>query len=60
MFVCKTCNIPMVKVLSFSKDKHERYCRCPKCMEETKHQKVRDTEFTFGEILNRACKYINN
>lgn len=44
----------MVGVMSFSKNKHERFCRCPKCYEETKHRKLRDDELDFGEELNKA------
>lgn len=43
----------MVEVLSFSKDKKEKYCRCPKCREETRHQKIKDNELDFGEVLKR-------
>ena len=43
----------MQSVLSFSKDKHEKFCRCPKCYEETKHKKLRDEELVFGEVLNK-------
>ena len=31
----------MGRVLSFSKDKREKYYRCPKCRSKTKHQKVK-------------------
>ena len=43
----------MEGVTSFSKDKHERFCRCSKCYGETKHMKLRDDELTFGEILHK-------
>ncbi len=56
MIVCKTCNIPMVEVLSFSKDKHEKFCRCPKCNGETKHNSLMDSELDFGEVLNEKCQ----
>ena len=54
----------MVGVMSFSKDKHEKYCRCPKCLEETKHTKINDSELNFGEVLHRKIaegkrKYAN-
>ena len=42
----------MKGVMSFSKDKHEKFCRCPKCRGETKHQKLKDNELDFGEALN--------
>lgn len=48
------CNIQMQSVMSFSKDKHEKFDRCPKCYGETKHQKLRDGELNFGEELNKA------
>ena len=44
----------MQPVMSFSKDKYEKFCRCPKCYEETKHKKLRDDELDFGEELNKA------
>lgn len=54
MIICTTCNIPMQPVMSFSKDKHEKFDRCPKCFGETKHKKLRDDELDFGEELNKA------
>ena len=56
MIICKTCNISMQPVMSFSKDKNEKFCRCPKCYEETKHKKLRDDELVFGEILDKELK----
>ena len=53
MIICRTCSIPMQPVMSFSKDKHEKFCRCPKCRGETKHQKLKDEELDFGEVLSR-------
>ena len=53
MIICKDCYIPMVGVMSFSKDKNEKFCRCPKCYEETKHKKLRDDELVFGKVLNK-------
>ncbi len=41
----------MVGVMSFSKDKHEKFCRCLKCNGETKHNSLRDSELDFGEVL---------
>ena len=43
----------MIGVMSFSKDKHEKFCRCPKCYEETKHKKLRDDDLDFVEVLDR-------
>ena len=53
MQLCKECYVPMVGVISFSSDKHEKFCRCPKCYSETKHKKLRDDELDFGEVLSR-------
>ena len=53
MQLCKDCYIPMVGVMSFSQDKHEKFGRCPKCYEETKHKKLRDDELIFGEVLDK-------
>ena len=53
MTICRDCYVPMQPVMSFSKDKHEKFCRCLKCYSETKHQKLRDEELVFGEVLNR-------
>ena len=56
MMVCRDCCIPMQPVMSFSKDKHEKFCRCPKCRGETKHQKLKDDELDFGEVLGKELK----
>ena len=53
MTICKDCNTPMHPVMSFSKDKHEKFCKCPKCFSESKHQKLDDNELTFGEVLHK-------
>ena len=53
MTVCKDCCVPMIGVMSFMKDKHEKFCRCPKCFSETKHRKLQDEELDFGELLSR-------
>ena len=52
MTICKDYYIPMVSVMSFSKNKHEKFCRCLKCYEDTKHKKLRDEELVFGEVLD--------
>lgn len=54
MQLCKDCCIPMNGVMSFSKDKHEKFLRCPKCYSETRHQKIKDRDLCFGEELNKA------
>ena len=46
----------MQSVMSFSKDKHEKFCRCQKCYSETKHKKLRDDELDFGEVFNKAIR----
>ena len=53
MTICKDCYVPMQPVMSFSKDKREKFCRCPRCYSETKHKKLRDDELDFGEVLNK-------
>lgn len=54
MIICRDCGIKMSNVMSFSQDKHEKFCKCPKCYSETRHQKSRDDKLNFGEILNKA------
>ena len=56
MMICKDCYVPMIGVMSFSKDKDEKFYRCPKCFGETKHRKLRDDELVFGEILDKELK----
>ena len=53
MQLCKDCYVQMIGVMSFSKDKREKFCRCPKCYSETKHKKLRDEELDFGEVLHK-------
>lgn len=53
MMICRDCKIPMQPVMSFSSDKHEKFCRCPKCYEETKHRKFTNDELNFREVLSR-------
>ena len=53
MMICKDCYVPMIGVMSFSKDNREKFCRCPKCFGETKHVKLRDDELDFGELLHK-------
>lgn len=54
MQFCRFCNTNMVTVMSFSKDKHEKFCRCPKCYSETKHKKLDEKELSFGEVLDKV------
>ena len=43
----------IIRIMSFSKDKHEKFDRCPKCFGETKHRKLTDEELDFGEVLDK-------
>lgn len=43
----------MVGVMSFSKDKNEKFDRCTKCFGETKHNPLREKDLDFGEVLNK-------
>lgn len=56
MQFCKDCSAKMVGVMSFSKGKQEKFCRCPKCYSETKHRKINDKELSFGEELDEAMR----
>ena len=56
MTICKDCNTPMQPVMSFSKDKREKFNKCPRCYGETKHVKLRDDELTFGEVFSKELK----
>ena len=51
--LCRDCYIPMTEVMSFSSDKHEKFCRCSKCMGETKHSRLDVSMLSFGEVLHR-------
>ena len=53
IMICRDCNVPMQPVMSFSKDKHEKFDRCSKCFGETKHRKLQDNELVFGEVLHK-------
>ena len=53
MTICRNCSIPIQPVMSFSKNKHEKFDRCPKCFGETKHRKINDNELMFGEVLDK-------
>ena len=54
MQFCRDCNTKMVGVMSFSRDKNEKFCRCPKCYSETKHKKLDEKELSFGEVLDNV------
>ncbi len=53
MQLCRECCIPMVGVMSFSRDKREKFYQCPKCHGETKHNFLRDDEIDFREVLHK-------
>ena len=52
MMICELCSVPMKCVMSFSKEKCEKFNKCPKCHSETKHQKLNKCELNFGEALS--------
>ena len=54
--ICKDCYVPMQPVMSFSKDKREKFNKCPKCYGETRHVKLRDDELDFGELLHKELR----
>ena len=54
MIFCNNYNIPMQPVMPFSKDKREKFDRCPQCFGETKHRKLQDDDLNFGEVLDKA------
>lgn len=56
MMICKDCYVPMIGVISFTKDKREKFNKCPRCYGETKHVKLCDDELTFGEVLHNELK----
>ncbi len=53
MQLCRDCYIPMVGVMSFSRDRREKFYRCPNCYGETKRQIIRDDELIFREVLHK-------
>jgi hypothetical protein len=44
----------MVSVISFSKGKQEKFCRCEKCKTESRHRALRNDEIDFHETLEKA------
>lgn len=56
MHICKECNIKMTGVMSFTREKRERFSRCPNCFSETKHRKIKDEELSFKEVLSKAIR----
>lgn len=53
MQFCRDCKTKLVSVLSFSKDKNEKFNCCPKCYSETRHRKLDEKELNFGEVLDK-------
>ena len=51
MRICKDCNVKMREVMSFSKDKNEKFNRCVNCYGETIHKKMKQNDF--DKILER-------
>ena len=49
----------MVGVMSFSNEKREQFSRCPKCYAETKHQSIKSSDLSFGEVLDRVTNQHN-
>lgn len=56
MQFCRDCNTLMVGVMSFSKDRHEKFSRCPKCYGETKHKIINQNDLKFDECLHNEFK----
>lgn len=56
MQICKKCKVKMANVVVFSRDRNERFCRCPKCHGETKHYKISDKELECEEVM---CKEVH-
>ena len=56
MQFCRDCSTKMVGVLSFSKDKNEKFNRCPKCNSETRHNKIKDNDLNFRELLDTEIR----
>ena len=51
MRICKDCNVKMREVMSFSKEKRERFSKCPICFDESGHKAIEKNDF--DEILKR-------
>lgn len=57
--ICKKCYVPMVEVMSFSKDRHEKFCKCPLCKRESKHNRVSDKDLQFDDVYRREVEQCN-
>ena len=60
MILCKDCGIPMSATMSFSDKGNEKFYRCQKCKQETKHMTLRNNDINFGEELNKATRRYND
>ena len=56
MQFCRDCRTKMISILSFSKDKNEKFNRCPKCYSETRHNKIKDNDLNFEELLDTEIR----
>ena len=56
MQFCRDCSTKMVGILSFSKDKNEKFNRCLRCYSETRHNKIKDNDLNFGEVLDTEIR----
>ena len=56
MQFCRDCNTKMVFVMSFSRDKNEKFNRCPNCYLESRHNKIKDNDLNFGEELDKVIR----
>lgn len=45
MQICRDCNVKMREVMSFSKDKNEKFNRCWNCFGETIHKRLKQNDF---------------
>ena len=43
----------IIRIISFSKNKHEKFNHCPKCFGETRYKKLREDDLDFGEVLSK-------
>lgn len=56
MQLCRICYTSMIGVMSFSKEKNEKFYRCKKCCGETKHQRIKDDELDFRDVLHKELQ----
>lgn len=54
MQFCKGYSIPIINVISLTKDSHEKFCN-----KVSRDEKVEDSELSFGEILNKELEKQN-